>query len=140
MLRKSGEDKFDVGGRVLPMIPASRRDPGLPTSLAAVFAPVNARALGLAVGLTLGMLVALVTTFHVVVQPLHAPNIGLLTQYFYGYAVSPGGVAVGFIWGALTGFALGWFGGVVRNTVLRLTLAIVHRKANLSQPFLDDLS
>jgi hypothetical protein len=140
MLRNADEHRLEAGKPVSRMSPLIRPEPSLPPRLAVIFAPVNARALGIAVGLTLGVLVALVTTFHVIVRPAHAPDIGLLTQYFFGYAVSPLGVAVGFIWGFVAGLVLGWFAGAVRNVVLRLTLALVHRSASLAQPFLDDLS
>jgi hypothetical protein len=133
--------------RTLEIVKAGSRisSPGgpetaLPARLTAVFAPVHTGALGVAVGLTLGALVALLTTFHVIVRPPRAPDIGLLSQYFPGYAVSPQGIGIGFTWGFVTGLILGWFAGAARNVVLRLTLTLVHRRASLAQPFLDDIS
>jgi hypothetical protein len=119
----------------------SPTDPALSLSplLASAFAPVHKRALGTAVGLTLGAAVAIVTAFHVVVRPASAPDIGLLAQYFYGYTVSWRGIGVGFFWGFVTGFATGWFVGFVRNFTLNAWLLIVRTKANLAQPFLDDI-
>jgi hypothetical protein len=140
LLRKADEHKLERSKAGSPISPPSRQELGLPPRLAAVFAPVDSRALGTAVGLTLGALVAMVTTCHIVVQPPHAPNIGLLAHYFYGYSVSPQGIGVGFIWGCVTGVVLGWLAGAVRNAILRLTLTLVHRGASLGQPFLDDLS
>ena len=111
----------------------------LPPALAHAFAPVHKRALGTAVGLALGASVAMLTAFHVAVQPEKAPDVGLLAHYFYGYSVSWRGVGVGFFWGFVTGFVTGWFVGLVRNFTLTAWLLILRTKANLAQPFLDDI-
>lgn len=111
----------------------------LPPALASAFAPVHKGALGTAGGLALGASVAMLTAFHVAVQPAKAPDIGLLAHYFYGYSVSWRGVGVGFFWGFVTGFVTGWFVGLVRNFTLMAWLLIVRIKANLAQPFLDDI-
>ena len=140
MLRNTDEHRFETRKLGSHTPPQFRLDLSLPPRLASMLLPVNARALGIAMGLTLGVLVTLVTTFHVIVRPSHAPNIGLLTQFFYGYAVSPQGIAVGFIWGFVTGLVFGWLAGLVRNAILRLRLIVLHRSASLTQPFLDDLS
>jgi hypothetical protein len=111
----------------------------LPPALAHAFAPVHKGALGLAVGLTLGASIALLTTFHLAVRPENGPDIALLTQFFYGYSVSVPGIAIGFLWGAATGFVSGWLGGLIRNFTLRAWILVVHTRSALSQPFLDDL-
>jgi len=114
-------------------------DRSLPPQLAHAFAPVHKRALGIAVGLVFGALVALVTAFHVVVQPAAAPPIELLGEYFYGYTVSWTGAAIGFFWAFVVGFVTGWFGGFTRNVALATWLLVLRTKADLSQPFLDHL-
>jgi hypothetical protein len=111
----------------------------LPPALVSAFAPVHQRALGIAVGLTLGASVAIVTAFHVVAEPANAPDVGLLAQYFYGYTVTGAGIGVGFLWGFATGFVTGWFVGFVRNFTVNAWLLVVRTKANLAQPFLDDI-
>jgi hypothetical protein len=112
----------------------------LPPSLAKAFAPIDSRALGVAVGLTLGGLVGAVTIFHLMLRPEDAPEIGLLASYFYGYSQSWSGAAVGLLWGSLTGFAIGWFAGAVRNLVLRVRVLLLRTRAELDQPFLDEIS
>ena len=107
--------------------------------LVRAFAPFHKRALGIAVGLTLGAAVALVTVFHLVARPANAPGVGLLAHYFYGYSVSWPGVAVGFAWGFATGFVTGWCAGFLRNSTVAAWLLMVRTKANLAQPFLDDI-
>jgi hypothetical protein len=111
----------------------------LPPALARACASVHKGALGMALGLALGALVAMLTAFHVVVQPAKALDVGLLAHYFYGYSVSWRGIGVGFFWGFVTGFVTGWFLGLVRNFTLTAWLLIVRTKANLAQPFLDDI-
>src|SRR5262245_9024667 len=112
----------------------------LPPNLAKAFAPIDSRALGVAVGLTLGGLVVALTIFHLMLGPADAPDIGLLRSYFYGYSLSWPGTVVGLLWGSLTGFAIGWFAGAVRNLVLRARVLMLQTRAELDQPFLDDIS
>ena len=113
--------------------------PLLSPALAREFAPLHKRALGTAVGLALGMSVSIVTAFHVIVQPANALDVGLLSHYFLGYSVSWQGIVVGFLWGFVTGFATGWFVGFARNFMVTAWLLVIRTKANLAQPFLDDL-
>jgi hypothetical protein len=121
------------------MAPAPTNPASLLPVIAMAFAPVHKRALGAAVGLTLGAAVATVTAFHVAVRPVNAPDVSLLAQYFYGYTVSWQGVGVGFLWGFASGFVTGWFVGFVRNFTLTAWLLVVRTKASLTQPFLDDI-
>jgi len=89
------------------------------TSVALACPPVHKRALGMALGLVAGICVFLLTVFHI---GIHATgqglNVGLLSQYFYGYEVSWTGAVVGFGWACVTGFVLGWFLAFVRNLVV----------------------
>ena len=119
----------------------SRTDPvlSLPPGLAQAFAPIHKRALGTAVAIALGASMALLTTFHHVVQPVNAPDVGLLAHYFYGYSVSPAGIGVGFFWGFVAGFVTGWFIAFVRNLTLNAWLLVLRIRAQLAGPFLDDL-
>jgi hypothetical protein len=107
--------------------------------LASAFARVHKGALGVAVGVALGASLAIITLFHVVVRPVNALDLGLLAQYFYGYTVSWRGIGVGFLWGFAAGGVAGWFVGLVRNFTLSAWLLVIRTKANLAQPFLDDI-
>jgi len=63
------------------------------------FAPLHKRALGMAVGITAGLLVFVGTIFHQVIHSHAEPNVGLLAEYFYGYSVSVQGAFIGLLWG-----------------------------------------
>lgn len=105
------------------------------------FAPWHKRTLGLAVGLTCALLTAAVTAFHIVATPEMAPNIGLLSQYFYGYEVSWTGLLVGAWWSFAAGFTAGWFTAFMVNFFLATWLLVVKARNDLSQTtdFLDHI-
>jgi hypothetical protein len=111
------------------------------SELRRAFAPWHKRALGVAVGLTAAMCVAALTAFHVVAHPPDAPNIELLSHFFYGFTVSWQGVLVGAWWSFFTGFVAGWFTGFVVNFVLATWLLVMKAKTDLSQTtdFLDHI-
>lgn len=111
----------------------------LQETLTVAIAPVHKRALGVAVGLTAGVLVAAATALVLVMRLEHATNLGLLASYFYGYTVSWPGVAVGFWWAFIAGFVAGWFLAFVRNLFTALWIFFVRTKAELSQNFLDHI-
>jgi hypothetical protein len=114
-------------------------DPSLPPSLALAFAPVHKLAMGVAVGLVSSLLLAAATAFQVIAASPDAPQLGLLSQYFYGYSVTWPGVAVGAFWGFVIGFVAGWFVAFVRNFVLALWVIAVRANAELSNSFLDHI-
>jgi hypothetical protein len=49
------------------------------------------------------------------------------------------GIGIGFFWGFVTGFTTGWFVGFAQNFIVTAWLLVIRTKANLAQPFLDDL-
>ncbi len=112
-----------------------------PGSLVLAFAPVHKLALGVAFGTVFGGLIFLVTMVGVMVVPDGADFLALLAQYFYGYAVSPAGAAIGFFWGFVAGSVGGWFLAFVRNVVVTVTIFALRTKAELSQTtdFLDHI-
>jgi hypothetical protein len=78
----------------MPMEMTPSADP-LTNILKGAFATLHKRALGIATGLTAGLVLFAATAFHVVARPQDAPNIGLLAQYLYGYEVSWQGALIG---------------------------------------------
>ena len=112
-----------------------------PEPLALAFAPVHKRALGVAVGMVLGLLIFGVTAFHLLLPRPEEANLGLLSQYFYGYQVSWKGAVVGLFWGFVTGFVMGWFVAFVRNLAIAIRVFRVRTQAELSQTknFLDHI-
>lgn len=106
------------------------------------FAPIHKRAMGLSVGIVFGALVFGLTVFHLFVPPPHrGPTIELLSQYFYGYAITWRGALFGLLWAFVTGFTLGWFGAFVRNLVIAISVFALKTKAELSRTagFLDHI-
>ena len=119
--------------------PLLRED--MPDVLQRVFAPLHKMALGLAVGVTAGLCVFVLTAFHVIVAPPDALNIWLLSHYFYGYDVTWRGAFIGFWWAFVSGFAAAWFLAFMRNLALAIWVFVVRTKAELSQTsdFLDHI-
>ena len=110
-------------------------------SLPRAFAPAHKRALGVAVGCVVGLGLFALTAFHIVLHPTNAPNIALLSHFFYGYEVSWRGALVGFCWGAFTGFVAGGFVAFVHNLVTALKVFAFKTRGELAQTkdFLDHI-
>ena len=119
------------------------RDPvqPLPDLLKQLFAPMHKLALGLSVALVAGLSVFAVTMAHVIMRPVDGPPLYLLGQYFYGYDVSWRGALIGFWWGAVAGFAGGWFMAFARNAALATWLFVIRARAEAMQTrdFLDHI-
>ena len=105
------------------------------------FAPLHKRALGMAVGITAGLLVFVGTIFHLVIHSHAEPNVGLLAEYFYGYSVSVQGAFIGLLWGFFTGFVAGWFLAFTRNLAVATSIFISRTRAELqaTRDFLDHI-
>ena len=119
------------------------------------FGPLKKRALGFAVGLTMGSVFFLVTAYHLVFHPgvpegPHAWPFGqdpvghlrLLGQYFTGYEPDTwAGAAIGACWLVGTGFIVGFVVAALRNTVVRISLFAVRARGNLdaNKGFLDQI-
>ena len=115
--------------------------PDVKLQLALAFAPLDKRALGLAIGTAAALLIALATALSLVLDPTQLLPIGLLAQYFRGYTVSVVGIFVGGAWGFVTGFFWGWFTAFVRNLILALWLMTVRVRADFEtqRDFLDHI-
>ena len=120
----------------------TRPQPGPDDSLALrAFAPVDKRALGIAVGVVSGLALFVITALHTLFRPANALPLELLAQYFYGYQVSWRGALVGLLWGLLTGFSAGWFVAFIRNLVVATTVFVFKAKGELAntRDFLDHI-
>lgn len=112
----------------------------LPPELMLAFLPLHKRAFGMAVGLTFGAFLFLVTAFAVVRGD--APDfLPLLAYYFAGYSVSWLGALIGFAWAAFAFFVAGWFTAFVRNLMIAVNVWIGYAKADLAatRDFLDHI-
>jgi hypothetical protein len=109
--------------------------------LALAFAPLHKRAFGVAVGTAAGLLMALITAYHILFLPPESFRLELLRAYFYGYTVSWPGVVVGAAWGFAVGFVIGWFSAFCRNLAVAISVFITRTRAELGQTrdFLDHI-
>ena len=112
----------------------------VPDAFEPLFPRAHKRALGMAVGLTAGVAVCLVTVLHVAL-PIEGLPIALLGQYFYGYEVSWRGAVVGLAWGFITGFVAGWLLGFVHNFTIGIWLLVIRARRDIAQTrnFLDHI-
>ena len=61
----------------------------MPSAVALACPPVHKRALGVVVGMVVGICIFVLTAFHIALHPFgEGLNLGLIAQYFYGYDVS----------------------------------------------------
>jgi hypothetical protein len=121
------------------MITDVAEDP-LPSSAAYLFAPVDKRAFGFAIGAAGAVSVAGITILDLVVPEPWA-GLALLGQYFAGYTLSWSGALVGAAWGFGVGFCAGWLLAFVRNLTLALSLFMLRTRAELDEAsdFLDHI-
>lgn len=114
----------------------------LPPSVALAFAPLHKRAFGTAIGITAGLVVALVTALHLLLPGAsESVNLDLLGEYFWGYTASWRGVVIGFGWASFVGFVAGWFLAFCRNLVLATMIFVGRTRAELAatRDFLDHI-
>jgi hypothetical protein len=116
-------------------------DVELPPSTMMLFAPIDKRAFGVAIGTACALSVIALTVVELIVRPLPSIHPELLAQYFAGYTVSWIGAAVGGAWGFFVGFCAGWFTAFARNLALAISLFVLRSRAELSnsQDFLDHI-
>jgi hypothetical protein len=113
----------------------------MPRSASLLFAPLDKRAFGAAIGVAAGLVIFGITMLDVGrgLQPVG--GLGLLSQYFAGYSVSFRGALIGLAWGMAVGFCAGWFVAFVRNFVLAVSLFLLRERAELDETrdFLDHI-
>ncbi|MEP7324698.1 MAG: hypothetical protein ABI836_02015 [Gemmatimonadota bacterium] len=124
-----------------PAAAPSTSEDGLPPAVALAFAPLHKRALGIAIGVAIGLSFFLVTVMALLNPPEQGVGFSLLSQYFAGYEVSWTGALVGFFWGFVIGFVGGWFVAFCRNLVIAFSIFMIRAKSELSQTrdFLDHI-
>lgn len=110
-------------------------------TLRLAFAPIHKRAFGVAVGVTAGLAIFLVTALRLLTGPEGVTYLSLLSQFLAGYEESWTGAVIGLGWGFAVGFVAGWFAAFVRNLVLVTYLFLVRTRADLlaTRDFLDHI-
>ena len=113
----------------------------LPRSATLLFAPLDKRAFGAAIGVAAGLLIFAVTAIDLTFHSPPRPGLGILNQYFAGYSVTWPGAFIGLAWGFAVGFCAGWFVALVRNLVLAISLFVLQTRAELDETrdFLDHI-
>lgn len=112
------------------------KEPELPYDIDELFArafmKLDPMALGTAVGVVSGLILFGLTLFIVMSQasPV-AIYLWLLGQYFPGYTVTGVGSVFGLLYGFLVGFAIGWGIAFLRNSLVRIYVSIVRRRAEI---------
>lgn len=102
------------------------------TMLERVFLKLDRVAFGVSLGTVTGFALFLATLILVMKGgDVVGPNLRLLGEYFPGYRVTASGGALGLIYGFVTGFIGGWLFALLRNAMMFLYLAAIHRRAEL---------
>ena len=113
----------------------------LPRSATLLFAPLDKRAFGVAIGVAVGLVIFAVTAIDLSMHSSPWPGLGLLGQYLAGYTLSWPGAFIGLLWGFVVGFCAGWFVAFIRNLVMAVSLFIIQSRADLddTRDFLDHI-
>jgi hypothetical protein len=111
----------------------------LPPSVVLLFAPLDKRALGVAVGSAAALAMFALTSAYLLLRPSPAPNLALLAQYFPGYGVSWRGAFIGSGWAFLLGFCAGWLLAFTRNFVIAAWIFLTRSRTDMAaaRDFLD---
>jgi protoporphyrinogen oxidase len=119
------EERREVRDRLTPA-PARRE---VEEMLREAFALYDEVAMGGAVGLTAGLVLAVATTA-MLLEPARefVPVLSLLGNYLFGYRVSWPGLAVGMVEAGLLGFAFGWTGARLSNVLIRASERDLERR------------
>lgn len=95
-------------------------------------AKVDRSALGMAIGLLVGLGIFLITNFLIIKEDILVSSyFSLLNQYFWGYSITFTGSLVGLMYGFLTGFVLGWLIAFIRNFVIKFYLYLAKYKERM---------
>lgn len=123
-----------------PTHSAEEESDTLPASATLLFAPIDKRAFGAAIGTAAGLSLFAITALDLT-HGAHGNALWLLSQYFAGYSISWRGAFVGLAWGFAVGFCAGWFVAFTRNLALAISLFILRTRADLdtTRDFLDHI-
>ncbi|MEZ4593134.1 MAG: NAD(P)/FAD-dependent oxidoreductase [Chloroflexota bacterium] len=97
------------------------------------FPKLDPISLGMSLGIVAGMALLLATLLMTFTGgDVTGKTLTLLAQFYPGYTVTAVGSLLGFGYGLLTGFALGWGYALLRNAMTALYLVSLHRSAQQS--------
>ena len=111
----------------------AERDEGfavLEEALSHAFLRVDPLAFGVATGLVSGLILFLATLILVLKGgEVVGPRLGLLGEFFPGYAVTAPGSLIGLVYGIVFGFVCGWAIAYIRNVIIFLYVAGIQYRA-----------
>jgi hypothetical protein len=98
---------------------------------------LNASLQGIVSGIVLGMIIFLATNWLVLKggpigpegEPVIGPHLSLLSQFFIGYRVTFVGSLIGFVYGAICGFCIGYSVASIYNWALEIKQSRRHSHA-----------
>jgi protoporphyrinogen oxidase len=94
-----------------------------------ILSRLDKAALAGAVGVTCGAVLFLVTLVAILqADPFLTENLGLISEFFAGYTVTPGGAFLGLIHGLIWGGVLGWLFAYLHNLAIGLYSRFVLRQ------------
>lgn len=113
----------------------------LPAATLLAFAPLHKRVFGTACGVAVALVVFAATLSNLLRGPDSQFPLYLLSEYFFGYSVSWGGLFIGAAWGYVVGFVGGWFLAFCRNLAVAISIFAIRTRAELAQTrdFLDHI-
>ena len=116
------------------------RDPLSSKTTTYLFAPVDKRAFGIALGLAAALIVGAVTILDVLASTPWI-GLGLLREYFAGYTLSWTGALIGAAWAFAVGFCAGWLLAFTRNLILAASLFLLRSRSDMDEAsdFLDHI-
>jgi hypothetical protein len=107
---------------------AARRT-SLPRRVVLVLAYIDARALGLALGITCGFWLFLATIASCLLGDSRSwAGLALLSQYFPGFGISYAGSLAGFVYACICGFVIGYLFAWVRNYLVHSYITFLRRR------------
>ena len=111
----------------------------IPQPLAAALASIHRGALGGAVGIVAGLGMFLLTAAELLRRPESRLGLGLLGQFFPGFAVSWAGAFIGFAWAFTLGFCVGWLLAFIHNLAIAVWIFVVRSRHEMAmtRDFLD---
>ena len=127
-------------GRDATTVREEQQGETLPASATLLFAPIDKRAFGVAIGTVTGLGVFSATAVDLL-RGLPWRGLRLFSEFFIGYSLTWRGALIGLLWGFVVGFCAGWFVAFTRNLALAISLFIIRTRAELdtTRDFLDHI-
>ena len=128
-----------IGAGAPPAV-QEQQEETLPPAATLLFAPLDKRAFGVAIG-TVTALGIFAATAVDLLRGIPWRALRLLSAYFVGYQLTWRGALIGLLWGFAVGFCAGWFVAFTRNLALAISLFIIRTRAELdtTRDFLDHI-